>query len=112
MGHSTISGICRGLNGGSDVGIHVSIYGTVYVPQVAANRIGVYDTDGNTLAQWGSEGTGPGYFRSPYDICDNPLGITYVADLGNQWVQKFRFDKVVAVSAVTWGQIKVRGAHR
>ncbi len=41
------------------------------------------------LAKWGSEGSGDGQFRSPWGIAVDASGNVYVADFGNDRVQKF-----------------------
>lgn len=64
--------------------------GNVYMADVTANRITKYDPNGQQLAQWGSTGTGPGQFQSPYSIAIDPgTSYVYVADSGNHRIQKF-----------------------
>ena len=40
------------------------------------------------LAVWGGKGNGPGQFQSPQGISVDPAGFLYVADTGNQRIQK------------------------
>lgn len=44
------------------------------------------------LRKWGSSGTGPGQFSSPAGVDVDGLGNIYVADAGNQRIQKFASD--------------------
>jgi DNA-binding beta-propeller fold protein YncE len=40
------------------------------------------------LAVWGEKGDGPGQFQSPQGISVDPAGFLYIADTGNQRIQK------------------------
>jgi DNA-binding beta-propeller fold protein YncE len=44
------------------------------------------------LTDWGSEGTGPGEFRSPSGVALDKDGNVFVADTGNNRIQKFTKD--------------------
>ena len=41
------------------------------------------------LTQWGSSGTGNGQFNQPYGVATDAAGDVYVADAGNNRIQKF-----------------------
>src|SRR5262245_21556382 len=41
------------------------------------------------LSQWGSIGSGPGQFQEPRGLAVDPAGVVYVADFGNNRIQKF-----------------------
>ncbi|RMH34632.1 MAG: 6-bladed beta-propeller [Nitrospirae bacterium] len=80
--------------------------GTVYVVDMGNHRIQKFDTSTNVLpqllAKWGGGiGAGhasspqaqePGQFRSPWGIAVDDAGDVYVADTGNQRIQKFDRD--------------------
>ncbi len=40
---------------------------------------------------WGTKGSGPGQFEGPSSVWVDPHGIVYVADEGNDRIQKFGF---------------------
>ena len=63
---------------------------TIYVIDASNYRIQAFDSNGNYLRQWGSEGSGDGQFDSPWGIAISPDGGTvYVSDTGNRNVQSF-----------------------
>jgi DNA-binding beta-propeller fold protein YncE len=77
---------------GSPYRVAVDSEGNVYVADTGNFRIQKFDTDGNFLTQWGSYGTGKGYFRSPWGVAVDSVGYVYVADTGNNRIQKFDTD--------------------
>ncbi|HKV72866.1 MAG TPA: hypothetical protein VJN62_16565, partial [Gemmatimonadales bacterium] len=74
-------------------GVAVSASGIVYVVDSGNSRIQTFTRDGTFIAQWGAHGTGNGQF----DFGAFPLtgvaldasGNVYVADAGNDRIQKF-----------------------
>jgi DNA-binding beta-propeller fold protein YncE len=54
-----------------------------------AHRVTKFDTDGNFILQWGSQGTGASQFNYPRGIEVDGNGDVYVADGVNLHVQKF-----------------------
>jgi DNA-binding beta-propeller fold protein YncE len=79
--------------------LHVDGQGYLYVVNSADYRILKLELNEssspgyNVLAVWGSEGNGPGKFRSPYGIAvDDRNGHVYVSDWVNQSIQKFAND--------------------
>jgi tripartite motif-containing protein 71 len=44
------------------------------------------------VRKWGSDGTGDGQFNYPYGVALDSSGNVYVADSGNNRVQKFNSD--------------------
>ena len=52
-------------------------------------RIQKFDNEGNFITKWGTEGTGDGEFRDPNGITIDSGGNVYVADSGNDRIQKF-----------------------
>jgi hypothetical protein len=53
------------------------------------NEVSYYDSSGNYLGKWGLYGTGNGAFKTPQGIAVDSTGAVYVADLGNDRIQKF-----------------------
>lgn len=47
------------------------------------------------LAQWGSAGSAPGQFHEPRGLAVDPTGVVYVADFGNNRIQKFNASGVL-----------------
>ena len=70
-------------------GITVDTNGHVYVADTGNKRIVVFDSDGNLLAQFGSEGYDVGKFSEPVDVKLDTQGNVYVTDTWNQRVQVF-----------------------
>jgi DNA-binding beta-propeller fold protein YncE len=73
------------------VGVAVDGNSNVYVTDEAQNQVDVFNSN-ETIAQWGTPGTGTGQFAGPYGIAVTAAtaGTTvFVADSGNQRVQVF-----------------------
>ena len=47
------------------------------------DRIQKFDSSGNFLLKWGSNGSGDGQFYSPQGVASDTSGKVYVADMGN-----------------------------
>lgn len=77
------------------VGVATDARGTVFVCD--ASRVQAFDSNGAFLARWGTSGSGPGQFSSSYGIATDRSGDVYVADNGNNRVQKFGPLPVTAV---------------
>ncbi|MFQ6029718.1 MAG: 6-bladed beta-propeller, partial [Dehalococcoidia bacterium] len=74
----------------SPVKIAIDQSDNVYVMDRSNRRIEVFDANGNYLRQIGGPGTGNGLFSRPSDLAFGPgCGTLYVADLGNNLIQKF-----------------------
>ena len=57
------------------------LYGKgVYVADSSNNRIQKFDSNGNFITKWGTEGTGDGQFSNPDGIAVDSSGNVYVAD--------------------------------
>jgi len=63
--------------------------GRVYVSDMAACRVKVFDTDGNFLRTIGSQGDLPGQFARPKGIAVDRAGRIYVVDAASQTCQIF-----------------------
>jgi parallel beta-helix repeat protein len=83
---------------GCPSGIAVDSSGNVFVADnvfVGAGhnpRIQKFDSDGNFITKWGSQGNGDGEFDSPHGIAVDSSGYVYVADTWNDRIQKFDSD--------------------
>ena len=56
---------------------------------IAAGIIYKFDSNGNPVIKWGSEGSGDGQFSRPFGITVDRSENIYVADWGNNRIQKF-----------------------
>jgi len=63
--------------------------GNIYLVACNDNRIEKFDSNGNFLTQWGSNGTGNGQFGFPSGIAVDAAGNVYIADKLNCRIQKF-----------------------
>ncbi len=61
----------------------------IYVVGRHNHRVQKFDSVGNFLAKWGTEGTGDGQFSHPRKVAVNASGDVYVADAYNDRIQKF-----------------------
>ena len=73
-------------------GVAVDGSGNVYVADTDNHRVQKFDSDGNFLTKWGTQGKGDGQFFEPFGVAVDGLGNVYVADLANSLIQKFDSD--------------------
>ncbi|MCK5242318.1 SMP-30/gluconolactonase/LRE family protein [bacterium] len=74
-------------------GVAVDNAGNVYVADLHNHRIQKFDANGNFITKWGSEtgesGAADGEFNQPSGVAVDNAGNVYVADQGNDRIQKF-----------------------
>ncbi len=78
--------------GPKDIAIDSS--GNIFVSDMINHRIQKFDSSGNFITKWGSQGSGNGQFGNDtvifnFGICVDSSGNVYVADTGNNRIQKF-----------------------
>ena len=67
----------------------VDTQGNVYAIDLKNLRIQKFDSNGNYLTQWGTEGDDEGQFTHPFDIASDNQNHIYVSDIGSNTIQKF-----------------------
>ena len=83
------------------VAVAVDQVGNVYVAENGSNstvnqhRVQKFSSDGAFITKWGSLGHEAGEFNSPYGIAVDLTGNVYVADSGNDRIQKFSPDGIL-----------------
>jgi len=73
----------------SDFWIAVDDSGNVYLSNRWDARIVKFTSTGSLITQWGTYGTGNGQFSNPRGIAVRPFGSVYVADSGNNRIERF-----------------------
>lgn len=71
------------------VDVKVSQDQSVWVTMGFAHKLAKYDAAGKLLTHWGSYGSFPGGLNNPHQLSVDPDGNLYIADSGNNRVQKF-----------------------
>jgi len=61
--------------------------GNTYVTDQGNNLVQKFDSDGNFITKWGSEGSAEGQFDRPLGISLDSAGNVYVVDTGNYRIQ-------------------------
>jgi hypothetical protein len=79
---------------GANVALATDSSGNVYVSDTGNNRVQKFNSSGTFLAKWGTPGSGNGEFSlnvagHPGGIAVDASGNVYVADTGNNRIQKF-----------------------
>lgn len=73
----------------------------VYITDSCNHRLNVFKNDGAWVRNMGSVGSGPGQFRFPYGLAEDPRGNLVVCEFGNNRVQLI--DKETGAGLKTWG---------
>jgi putative cell wall-binding protein/sugar lactone lactonase YvrE len=70
--------------------------GRIYVPDPGNHRVVVFDDSGAVVDTWGKSGggagSGEGEFTNPRGVCVDRVGRVWVADTGNDRIQRFDWD--------------------
>jgi DNA-binding beta-propeller fold protein YncE len=85
--------------------IAVDADGNVWVTDTGNKRILKFNANGDFLAQYGGEGSGPGQFEEPVGIAIAPSGDILVADTWNRRIQRFSssFEYLGEIPVESWG---------
>ncbi len=67
-------------------GVDVTASGNLLV--AGTSRVHLVAPDGASLAEWGTQGSGPGQFTGANDVAEGPDGSIYVADTSNHRIQR------------------------
>ncbi len=70
-------------------GVAVDSSGNLFIADAKNYAVYKLASDGSFVTTWGSQGTGPGQFKSPQGIARDPQGNVYVSDSVNNNIQKF-----------------------
>lgn len=70
-------------------GFAVDAQSRIVAAHPGLNQVSIHDASGTEVARWGATGTGPGEFKSPYDITLDDSGHVFVTDYSNHRVQVF-----------------------
>lgn len=88
------------IHQGKPVGMAVHPDGRLFVADTHYHRVLIFDRDGNTLAAFGSEGTGNGQFQLPTDLAFDSRGFIYVGeyhrnDRVTKWTPDLQFVQTI-----------------
>ena len=78
-------------------GLVVDPDGNIYLVDSGNHRIVKIDSEGKTLAVWGTVGTGKGQFIQPNDLVLDNLGYLFVIDSAYNKIQKFQTPDVLKI---------------
>ena len=78
----------RTLDDQGPIGVALDRACNVYLTDTERSQVLKVAPDGDVLAQWGTDGHGPGQFHRPAAVAVDGDGNIYVADSGNDRVQK------------------------
>jgi DNA-binding beta-propeller fold protein YncE len=101
--------------GGGLFGIAVDIAGNIFVPQMSntnfyVDKVFKFDNNGNLLCEIGSNGNGDGEFKGAMYMATYGYNVIYVADLGNNRIEKFVQSPLFVASEPPYGLIAAVGA--
>ena len=80
--------------------IAIDSLGNVYLPDKDGSTVLKFDSNGNFITRWGSNGTGDGQFNTPHGVAIDPQNNVFVTDMDNSRVQEFNSDGVFLLK---WG---------
>src|SRR5439155_11111231 len=72
-----------------------------FVADTVNNRIQKFTNTGTFLTKWGSNGSGDGQFNTPVFVAVDGSGNVFVADNGNDRIQKFACPTAMVVPTTT-----------
>ncbi|HZD13259.1 MAG TPA: dockerin type I domain-containing protein, partial [Candidatus Binatus sp.] len=84
----------------SPAGIAIDKLNNIYVTDNGNNRVEKFDSSGNFLFVWGSNGNANGQFFNPQGVTTDSSGMVYVVDSGNNRIEKFTSS---GAFATVWG---------
>jgi DNA-binding beta-propeller fold protein YncE len=70
------------------------------------HRIEKFTSGDDYLTKWGSFGSGDGQFDGPVGVATDASGNIYVADRGNNRIEKFSGSGPVPTKATSWGRLR------
>ena len=82
--------------------ISVDSKGNFYVADTLNHRIQKFDSYGNFILSWGSEGTSAGQFEEPVGLAIDSADNIYVVDKKNNNIQKFSLYGQVEQTTPAW----------
>ena len=85
-------------------GIAVDASDNVFVADTFNHRIQQFDTAGNFISEWGSEGSGNGSFNLPFGVAADSSGTIYVADTFNHRIQQFDISHSPCIVSSIFGE--------
>lgn len=83
--------------------------GYVLVTDFSTSGVKIYDTKGQFISYWGTDGTKEGNLHEPEGITADSNGNVYVADRGNNRIQKFNLQGQLLSRWVMNGGINLEG---
>ncbi|MGQ9874287.1 MAG: clostripain-related cysteine peptidase [Chloroflexus sp.] len=86
------------INDVSASAIAVAQNGTIFIAEDLDNQVLQFSADGQYRSSWGGTGSEPGRFYLPGDLVIDSNGYIYVADRGNERIQKLRLDGTVEIT--------------
>ncbi|MCG8624213.1 MAG: 6-bladed beta-propeller, partial [Proteobacteria bacterium] len=101
----TIGGLTQPL------GVTVNQKKELIVTEMGGNRVSIFNSKGEKIRSFGSQGSGNGQFKSPHGIAVDDGGDILVVDLENDRIQKFSADGkfITVVGTCGSGQLQFQG---
>ena len=101
----TIGGLTQPL------GVTVNQKKELIVTEMGGNRVSIFNSKGEKIRSFGSQGSGNGQFNSPHGVAVDDGGDILVVDIRNNRIQKFSADGrfIIAVGTCGSGQLQFQG---